>query len=60
MSSPPRHLDVSRCNRHKRIEIWINHVPYALTGPQAYQLGLALVAAASGEEGSREPAGDLP
>jgi hypothetical protein len=58
-ADPPRHIDVSRCDKHRRIELWINHVPHWLTDRQAEQLALALLAAASGEPGSREPAGDL-
>jgi hypothetical protein len=59
-SAPPRHLDVSRCERHHRIELWVNHVPYALTHHQAGALGMALMKAASGSrDGSPLPAGDL-
>jgi len=60
LSDPPLHLDVSRCTKHRRIELCVNYVGYVLTDEQAMQLGSALIAAASGERGSTEPAGDLP
>jgi hypothetical protein len=47
-SDSPRHLDVSRCHQHDRIELWVNHEPFVLTKEIAMQLGLALCAASVG------------
>ena len=60
LSEAPRQLDVSRCTKHQRIELWVNHAGYYLTDELAEQLGRALLAAAANEGGSPEPAGDRP
>lgn len=58
-SEPPKHLDVSRCQKHDRIELWVNHVAYVLTEGECKALGLALIKAAANVGGMNEPAGDL-
>jgi hypothetical protein len=58
-SEPPKHLDVSRCDLHRRLELWVNHVPYVLTRQQAWALGMALVDASTGGKGDTRPAEDL-